>query len=234
MKILKFDTEAYNFQKLVQSLFDCDLDNLDNHEQKTNLTLGLDTKTEFHKVFYKRIDDGWPEFMDTYHSFLKEVIHPMFEDDALIYQKYPGIRFNRPGAKAVYKWHSDGDGDHKHPLGEINIFLPLTKCFGTNAMWYESVPGLGDWKPLVLEYGQFLFGYLNQCRHGNKVNDTEKTRVSFDFRVIPGFAYDEENAPESCTTKQKFTVGHYYEMIKRDATPDMYDIVENSKLGAAC
>jgi len=234
MKILKFDTEIYKFRELVQSLFDRDLDNLDNHEQKTNLTLGSDTKTEFHKVFYNRIDAGWPEFMDTYLSFLKEVIHPMFEDDALIYQKYPGIRFNRPGAKAVYKWHSDGDKDHKHPLGEINIFLPLTKCFGTNAMWHETIPGLGDWKPLTLEYGQFLMGYLNQCRHGNKVNDTEKTRVSFDFRVMPNFAYDEDRPLESCTTKQKFIVGEYYEKIERDITPDMYDPIENSKLGEAC
>ena len=234
MKIVQYDTKKYNFSGMVQSLFDCDLSDLDSQEQKTNLTLGNDTKTEFHKVFYKRIDEGWPEFMDTYHFFLKEVIHPMFEDDTLIYQKFPGIRFNRPGAKAVYKWHSDGDADHKHPLGEINIFLPLTRCFDTNAMWHESVPGMGDWTPLEIDNGQFLIGYLNQCRHGNKINETGKTRVSFDFRVIPGFAYDEENAPESCTTKQKFIVGEYYEKIERGITPDMYDPIENAKLGEAC
>jgi len=234
VKILTFDTEKYNFAGLVQSLFDCDLADLDSQEEKTNLTLGSDTKTEFHKVFYKRIDAGWPEFMDVYLSFLKEVIHPMFEDDMLVYQKYPGIRFCRPGAKAVYKWHSDGDGDHKHPLGEVNIFLPLTKCFDTNAMWYESIPGMGDWKPLEIDNGQFLIGYLNQCRHGNKINDTGKTRVSFDFRVMPEFAYDENSPLESCTTKQKFIVGEYYEKIERDVTPDMYDPIENSKLGQAC
>ena len=234
MKILKYDTKKYNFAGMVQSLFDCDLDNLDNHDQKTNLTLGSDTKTEFHKVFYNRIDAGWPEFMNTYISFLKEVIHPLFEDDCLMYQKFPGIRFCRPGAKAVYKWHSDGDGDHKHPLGEVNIFLPLTKCFNTNAMWYESVPGMGDWKPLEIDNGQFLIGYLNQCRHGNKVNDTEKTRVSFDFRVMPNFAYDKDRPLQSCTTKQKFIVGEYYEKIERDITPDMYDPIENAKLGEAC
>ena len=234
MKILTFDIEKYKFQELVQSLFDRNLADLDNQEEKTNLTLGSDTKTEFHKVFYNRIDAGWPEFMNTYISFLKEVIHPLFEDDCLMYQKFPGIRFCRPGAKAVYKWHSDGDGDHKHPLGEVNIFLPLTKCFNTNAMWYESVPGMGDWKPLEIDNGQFLIGYLNQCRHGNKVNETGKTRVSFDFRVMPDFAYDENSPLESCTTKQKFIVGGYYEKIDRDVTPDMYDPIENAKLGEAC
>ena len=91
MKILKYDTVQYRFQDLVQSLFDCDLSELDNQEEKTNLTLGTDTKTEFHKVFYRRVDAGWPEFMHTYLSFLKDVIHPLFEDDGLVYQKYPSI-----------------------------------------------------------------------------------------------------------------------------------------------
>ena len=234
MKILEYDTNKYNFGELVGGLFSSDLSELDNEDQKTNITLGTDTHTSFHRVFYDRLDSGWPEFVNLYHSFLKEVIHPLFEDDTLIFQKYPGIRFCRPGAKAVYKWHSDGDADHKHPLGEVNIFLPITKAFDTNTMWYESIPGMGDWRSLDIDYGQFLIGYLNQCRHGNKTNETEKTRVSFDFRVIPGFAYDEDCPIESCTTKQKFLVGDYYDKMERDVTPSMYDPIANARLGDAC
>jgi hypothetical protein len=236
MKIVKYDTKKYPFRDLVSSLYEKDLSLLDNDDTKDNLTLGNDTKTQFHRTFYDRLDveGGWPEFEKTYESFLREVIHPMFEDDELIYQKYPGIRFCRPGAKAVYKWHSDGDKDHKHPLGEVNIFLPMTKCFGNNAMWNESIPGMGDWKPLELGYGEFLIGYLNQCRHGNKTNDTDHTRVSFDFRVVPGFAYDEDCPLQSCTTKQRFLIGGYYNKMNRKDTPSMYDPIENAKLGAAC
>ena len=101
-------------------------------------------------------------------------------------------------------------------------------------MWYESIPGMGDWKPLQIEYGQFLIGYLNQCRHGNKTNDTGKTRVSFDFRVIPGFAYDENCPLKSCTTRQEFKIGGYYEKITREETGSMYDPDENAQLGSAC
>jgi hypothetical protein len=234
MKIFEYDTTKYDFAGLVESLFDGDLQNLDNQDQKTDLTLGNDTKTAFHKVFYDRIDSGWSEFDDLYISFIREVIHPLFEDDTLVYQKTPGIRFNRPGAKAVYKWHSDGDNDHKHPSGEVNVFLPITKCFDTNAMWVESIPGLGDFHPVKLEYGQYLLGYLNQCRHGNKTNETGKTRVSFDFRVIPGFAYDSQCKQKTCTTKQPLIIGEYYEMTERIKTPDTYDPIENAKLGAAC
>ena len=236
MKILSYDTDRYYFADLVASLYDVDLTELDNEDQKTNLTLGNDTKTAFHKKFYARIDadGGWPEFTNLYQAFVREVIFPMFEDDELLYQTYPGIRFCRPGAKAVYRWLSDGDAHHRHPLGEINIFLPITKCFGNNSIWIESLPGLGDFTPMNLEYGEFVMGYLNQCRHGNMDNDTNITRVSFDFRVMPGFAYDPESNLASCTTKQKFAVGGYYDIMSRDETPDTFDPIENAKLGSAC
>jgi len=236
MKIIDYDTTRYYFADLVGSLYDMDLADLDNEDQKTNLTLGMDTHTSFHKAYYAKIDSegGWPEFDNLYKAFVREVIFPMFEDDTLIYQQTPGIRFNRPGAKAVYRWHSDGDSHHKHPLGELNIYLPLTKSYDNNTVWVESLPGLGDFAPVNLEYGQFMLGYLNQCRHGNKDNDTGKTRVSFDFRVIPGFAYDDTCDKITCTTKQAFLVGGYYDKMDRDETPSTYDPVENAKLGAAC
>ena len=234
MKILKYDTEKFNFKELVQSVYGCDLDALDSEDAKANLTLGSDTKTSLHKKFYEKVDAGWDEFKNTYVSFVRDFIHPMFEDDTLIYQTLPGIRFCRPGAKAVYKWHCDGDPEHKHPSGEVNVFLPMTDCFGTNTMWYESIPGMGDFKPLEMKYGEVFIGYLNKCRHGNLDNTTGKTRVSFDFRVVPGFAYDSECTLETCTTRQRFVVGGYYQQVERDETPSMYDPEENAKLGAAC
>jgi len=236
MKILEYDTEKYYFAKLIGGLFDIDLVDLDNEEQKTNLTLGKDTHTSFHKKFYTKLDadGGWPEFENLYKAFVREIIFPLFEDDTLMYQATPGIRFNRPGAKAVYRWHSDGDSHHKHPLGELNIYLPLTTSYDNNTIWVESLPGLGDFAPVNIEPGQFMMGYLNQCRHGNKDNDTGKSRVSFDFRVMPGFAYDETCTLVTCTTKQPFKVGGYYEKMNRDETPDTFDPIENAKLGSAC
>lgn len=236
MKILNYDTTRYYFADLVGSLYDVDLVDLDNEDQKTNLTLGKDTHTAFHKSYYAKIDadGGWPEFDNLYKAFVREVIFPMFEDDTLMYQAIPGIRFNRPGAKAVYRWHSDGDDHHKHPLGELNIYLPLTKSYDNSTIWVESLPGLGDFAPVNLECGQLMLGYLNQCRHGNKDNDTGKTRVSFDFRVVPGFAYDDSSDRVTCTTKQSFLVGGYYDKMEREETPSTYDPIENAKLGSAC
>ena len=236
MKILEYDIAKYNFSELVGSLFDVDLSELDSEEQKKSLLLGKDTHTSFHKVFYQRVDaeGGWPEFENLYKSFVREVIFPLFEDDTLIHQKLPGIRFNRPGAKAVYRWHCDGDKHHKHPPGEINIFVPLTDSYDSNTIWAESLPGLGDFSPVNLKYGQFVMAYFNQCRHGNVTNKTGKTRVSFDFRVIPGFAYDESCNLVTCTTKQPFKIGGYYDIMERKKTSDFYDQRENENLESAC
>ena len=127
MKIIKYDKEKYNFKELVGSLFESPLEDLDSGDIKVNLSNGKDTHTSFHKKFYKKIgaESGWKEFELLYVSFIEDIIFPMFEDDILVYQTYPNIRFSRPMAKAVYKWHCDGDRDHKHPLGEINIYLIL-------------------------------------------------------------------------------------------------------------
>ena len=219
MKIIEYDTERYCFSSLITDLYGVPLEVLDSEDKKTNLSLGKDTHTSLHKVFYERLDskEGWPEFEDLYRLFVSEALFPLFSEEAtsLVYQSVPGIRFNRPGAKAVYSWHSDGDKNHKHPLGEINIYLPLTDSYDTNTIWVESIPGLGDFHPVNLEYGQFLMGYLNQCRHGNKINKTGKTRVSLDFRIIPDFAYDETYEATTCTTKKLFKVGNYYSKMER-------------------
>ena len=52
--IINYDTSKYDFSGLVGSLFDSPLSELDNQEEKKNLTLGNDTATAFHKVFYQR------------------------------------------------------------------------------------------------------------------------------------------------------------------------------------
>ena len=51
MKIIDYDTKKYNFAELIGGLFNVDLSELDSEEQKTNLTLGMDTHTSLHKVF---------------------------------------------------------------------------------------------------------------------------------------------------------------------------------------
>tara|TARA_R110002020_G_C16314283_1_gene774126 strand:+ start:1003 stop:1665 length:663 start_codon:yes stop_codon:yes gene_type:complete len=214
MKIFRFNKNLYPFDKLVASLYDYNLDKLNDDLDHTKGTLGKDTNTIWHKIFYDKLRSGWPELVKLYKSFIKSEIGPLFiEEEKLIYQKTPGFRVNQPGGKAVYIPHSDGDKNHLHPVSEINVYMPLTKSFGNNSIWIESIPGLGDFTPAKLEFGECLMFYGNQLRHLNHFNNTGVTRCSFDFRVIPPVNYDDSYQLESATMSNKFLVGEYYEII---------------------
>ena len=63
-----------------------------------------------------------------------------------------------------------------------------------------------------LEYGNFICFDGNKCTHGNKKNDTDKTRISFDFRILPYEKYNENYLTGSVSTKKKFLIGEYYNL----------------------
>jgi hypothetical protein len=63
------------------------------------------------------------------------------------------------------------------------------QVWGSNTLHVESKPGLGDFHPLELRRGQLCRFWGNQCQHYTVANQTDATRVSFDFRVIPRSMY---------------------------------------------
>ena len=85
--------------------------------------------------------------------------------------------------------------------------------FDTNTLYYEKYPNSNieydNYENLKLLKNNYWIGYLNQCKHYNKINNTGKTRISMDFRIIPYSKYKESNNL-STTSKSKFMVGDYY------------------------
>ena len=150
---------------------------------------------------------------------MKDCVKAKFEgEENLIVQKLPNIRIHVPGAQAVKRWHHDSDENHNHPLGEINVIVSLTKMSGNNSVWRESKPGLGDYAPFELDENTMVFWNGNTCNHGNKVNDTNKTRISLDFRVMKKDNYLKEVINKnytntSATSSTKFSIGNYYTEI---------------------
>lgn len=216
MKKIKFNTEKYPFDKLISNLYDYPLNELNDQKDHTKGDIAMDTDSEWHNIFYDKLRAGWDDFMDLYKDFIKNEIAPLFlEEKELIYQKTPSFRVSQPGGKAVYVPHCDGDKLHKHPTGEINVFMPLTKIFGNNSMYVESLPGLSDYTPVEGNFGDLFLFYGNKLRHFNKFNDTGVTRCSFDFRVIPPVNYNPEYGAESATMNTKFRVGGYYDIFEK-------------------
>ncbi len=217
MKKVKYDKNEYNFPEEVGQIFGVKASDLDMlHELRSDLmpsdtlTFENETKTDFHQTFYGALNSIKGEnIKDLYQKFLKDVVSPLFSHKFL-YQKFPSFRVHIPKDQAVHKWHYDSDDDHKHPDWEINFQVAITEMFGSNAMWLESVPNLGDFAPVEMEVGEFCIFDGNKCCHGNKQNLTEKTRVSMDFRILPYSKYDEQKSLSSVTSNKKFTIGDYY------------------------
>jgi len=111
-----------------------------------------------------------------------EVTKILNTTSTVIYQKQPVLRSACPSSEPL--GHAHRDEQYYRPPFEINIWVPLTKVFGTNSLWTESERGKGDMHPFECEYGEAVRFYGHQCMHMTKTNVTDSTRVSLDFRVV--------------------------------------------------
>ncbi|EJK48155.1 hypothetical protein THAOC_33076 [Thalassiosira oceanica] len=125
--------------------------------------------------------DNFRAFQREFDVFAREVacvkVASMADEpvNELYYQSFPCVRIIRPG-------------DFSHPCS-INIYVPLTKIEGTSSLFLESRPGSEDWHPIEGTYGFGKHFAGAVCNHWTPENNTNFTRVSFDFRIIPGHLF---------------------------------------------
>ncbi len=213
-RIHSYNIKKYPFKELIQRLYD--IDNLEKlHELRPELLPSEKLKfeneasTKFHKIFYDKLNNKWEKFISIYENFIKDEVSS-FIKEPFAYQYLPSYRVQIPNDQAVHKWHFDSDQDHKHPDGEINFCIAITKMKDTTAIWSESEPGKKDFFPMEINYGQFFNFNGNKCTHGNKTNMSNDVRISLDFRILPKSKYVDGYSKESVTNKKKFLIGEYY------------------------
>ena len=207
-----YKTSSYDFEELMKSILEVkDLQKSHlNYKQEEILGKGKDQSTEIHRKFYDYIDSDKEKFTELYKRFITDNIKPMFGED-LVYQKFPTFRAHFPKNVAVFAFHKDKD--YNHPEQERNIYLPITDAWDTNTIWAETSEDKGDFEPIDVEYGNFVIWNGSSLNHGSKTNTTGKTRISFDFRVIPLSEYDGSFTKKSISKSIDFTIGGYYEVI---------------------
>jgi hypothetical protein len=138
------------------------------------------------------------EVCNQYEKLIKEVIapHVLNEynglEDTILYQFPPSLRIYPSLNKERELGRMHSDDEYGHQDGEINFWMPLTKAYGNNTLWAETGPGLGNFHPFELEYGQIQRFNGTYCRHKTLPNDTGKTRISLDFRVVTLNSFDHE------------------------------------------
>lgn len=228
-QLYDYDISKYEIRKYMQDLFGIDkledihlhrLDLMPGGDFYKNHVLSNDVDMSFHKIFYKKMNSPWTEFLQEYERFIWENV-PQVIGESFLYQKTPSFRIHLPGMMAVSEFHCDTDENYNHPIGEINFIMPLTDMWDTNAVWAESERMKGDYEPMNTNFGQLLKFNGNMCRHGNKTNQTSKTRMSFDFRVLPisctpakGMNPVKFNSG-SVYTKAKWEAGGYYKLYDK-------------------
>lgn len=238
--IFYYDISIYNFTNLITNLYrtefknDCSLfeihnyfDNeIINYYNKDIIFGKNDRNNKLIKRFHNYVDNN-NEFINLYKLFIKNYIGKLFPDEEfIIYQKTPNIRFHIPNQTSIGKLETDINTDviginkestFGHNLMELNIILPLTMMFNTNSIQFEKTPNsnidFNKYESLTLDNNTISIIYLNQCLYYNKINKTNYTRVSLDFRIIPGSLYKPSNF-KSITSLKQFIIGDYYEKIK--------------------
>lgn len=238
-EIHNFDKTKHQFLEYFEKLFNCKnlsqahLLSQDYLKNRDNLQDGLlsDKETDLHKLFYQNIKKD-ETFKKLYCEFIKDIYAHFFpNEEVLIFQSYPSIRIQHFHS-VVIPPHCDSDETGKHPLGEKNFLIPLTDMYGTNTIFLESKPGLGDYKGVDLKYGEVLYFNGNKCIHFNKENKEENIRISLDFRVILYEDYKNYICSESITYTNpreqnrkptKMVLGGYYQFCFKNRIENILD-----------
>jgi hypothetical protein len=237
-----FPPDAYPFQTIMASMFALDgpatLRALHTFFPGSDclpqLTFDNDTRTDFHKMVYQ--SPQFPNLVEVYRRFVREVVLPLLADETgeaeFLVQREPSVRVHLPNNTALGRRTGEAagkdgpigmhcDADYNHPANERNFVLTITGQSGTNSFYVETAPGKGDFVPVELQYGDLFRFYGNRCRHYNQVNQTGDTRISLDFRVIPGTGVEPAGArgtavAASVHSGRPFTaeVGGYYTIMR--------------------
>jgi hypothetical protein len=87
--------------------------------------------------------------------------------------------------------HPHIDTMYYHQSDQINFWLPFTDEYGNNSLWVDHGPFNLDHESLVLREGQIARFYGNRSIHFTVSND--HTRITTDFRAVPGILFDSDN-----------------------------------------
>ena len=197
---LSYSTDDYDFKSIICEYLN--IHQLDNIFVEQKITRENNQSTEYHKRFYSSLDND-NRLKSLYDDFISNVIKNLF-DEEIIYQVTPTFRLQAIDNVSVFAFHKDTEYGHSDKT--INFFLPITKCYDTNALWVESG---SSFEPMECDYGDLITFDAVNLLHGNKVNKTGKSRISLDFRVMKMVDYC-ETSKQTLSKNRRLILGDYY------------------------
>ena len=165
-------------------------------------------------------------------STILALARELYGDDAeetctrrYLYAAFPCARVQQPSRFHTIRCHVDAM--YGHGPCSVNCWLPLTALDerGLNSLHVESEPGAEDFRPIRARVGEIRVFDGSACAHYTVANESDETRVSLDFRVVPRglFAFDavERNDVGNDVGKKRQTryrVGGYFSAAEADAS----------------
>ena len=207
MKIYNYNTKSFPFKEIISNILETDkLEKIHEIKNYEIFSREKDQSSDWHKKYYNNFN----KFNELYVKFIKEVVKPILNNEEIVYQKIPTFRVQLVGNLGVGQFHRDRD--YNHGVDEINFWLPFVNVYGNNSIWVESEEGKNDFHPIKLDYGQILEFDGANLLHGNKINDSNSTRVSVDFRVLK-YKNFKPSDKGSINMNSKFDIGGYFEKM---------------------
>jgi choline-phosphate cytidylyltransferase len=180
-----YNVDEYNIR---QHLLQC----LCNGHECIDLSRLHDESSISKEILFQALISSHHKFQQVYDDFVREVCIPKMagKETFFYYQSFPCLRINQPGEFSIGP-HADVNYGH-HPCS-INCYVLLTDIEEANSssiLFLESAPNRQDWHPIVGKYGKVHCFPGALSTHWTTDNNTHTTRVSLDFRIIPGSLYD--------------------------------------------
>ena len=207
---IQYDIKKFPFREIIKDILDINKYNLEEIHLIKNYELFKreeDQSTIWHKKYY----DKFKEKVEPLYLELIKHLKETFEYDEIIYQVIPTFRVQLAnGNVAVGEWHKDKT--YNHSTSEVNFWLPFVDTNDQNTIWCESNEDKGDYYTYYVNYGEILVFNGSNLLHGNKLNNSEKTRISIDFRLVEKNKF-KPNKKGSINTNTKFDIGGYFKKM---------------------
>ena len=203
-KVLNYSEEKYPFTRIIADYLETDeLELLNYHDSEVlpsvenSFYKNMEQSVIFKKLYQNLYSSQGSRFYDVYKLFIEDVIRPQY-NEPIYYQNRPSHRILFRDLKGTARYHRDSDYGHK--VHEINYWVPQTDAYDSNSIWIsedvdKNAPD--DHKAVTINRGQYLRFPGATLSHGAVANTTNKTRVSFDFRIIPASLADEITIAEA-------------------------------------
>ena len=181
--------------------------NVAGHDLRQKLLQGVESNcgielSQLHKSstskddLFQSLVGAHDDFQQAYDEFVRAICIPKIaiacldKEDTFYYQSFPCIRIVQPGEFSIGP-HADVNYGH-HPCS-INCYVLLTditRAMSSSILFLESAPNRQDWHAILGGYGKVHHFAGALTTHWTTDNNTDLTRVSVDFRIIPGSYYD--------------------------------------------